>query len=340
MKNISGIQIIGTQRSGSNLLRVMLGQSPEITAPHPPHILQNFVPLINYYKPFDETNYRELVDDVLSFIKFNPVPWDNIILDAETIVKRSPRYSIYDLFSTIYAEAARNRNTKYWCCKSMVNYKYYRHLENAGIRPKYIYLYRDGRDVAVSFKKAIVGEKHIYHLAKQWHADQLGSFALVQELGPERCLSLKYESLIADPEDTIRSVCHFLDIEFTGEMLQYYSSHESLITATSGEMWSNLTKPVMSNNHSKFLKELSEMEVALFELVAGESLDRLGYERYSHSLRNELLSDEMIARYDHENTMDKKKIAQANNADFNTRNGQRLVLENVKKRLVDNKIVL
>ena len=43
------LQIIGTQRSGSNLLRVMLNQLPEIVAPHPPHILQNFLPIIDKY---------------------------------------------------------------------------------------------------------------------------------------------------------------------------------------------------------------------------------------------------------------------------------------------------
>ena len=33
------IFMIGTQRSGSNLLRLMVNQAPDIAAPHPPHIL-------------------------------------------------------------------------------------------------------------------------------------------------------------------------------------------------------------------------------------------------------------------------------------------------------------
>ncbi len=32
------IFMIGTQRSGSNLLRLMLNQLPEIAAPHPPSL--------------------------------------------------------------------------------------------------------------------------------------------------------------------------------------------------------------------------------------------------------------------------------------------------------------
>ena len=41
--------MVGEQRSGSNLLRVMLGQADEIAAPHPPHILERMMPLIPHY---------------------------------------------------------------------------------------------------------------------------------------------------------------------------------------------------------------------------------------------------------------------------------------------------
>ena len=40
------IQMIGTQRSGSNMLRLMFHELDGVTAPHPPHILERVVPLI------------------------------------------------------------------------------------------------------------------------------------------------------------------------------------------------------------------------------------------------------------------------------------------------------
>lgn len=49
MNSIQPIQMIGTQRSGSNLLRLLLNQYTEIVAPHPPHILQRFYPLLPAY---------------------------------------------------------------------------------------------------------------------------------------------------------------------------------------------------------------------------------------------------------------------------------------------------
>ncbi len=81
----SGIQIIGTQRSGSNLLRVILDQSNEIASPHPAHVLVTFVPLLDQYDDLDETNYKILIDDVVSYVEANPVEWEGVSIDRDWI---------------------------------------------------------------------------------------------------------------------------------------------------------------------------------------------------------------------------------------------------------------
>ena len=39
--------MIGSQRSGSNWLRTMLGEREDMIAPHPPHIMRDIVPIID-----------------------------------------------------------------------------------------------------------------------------------------------------------------------------------------------------------------------------------------------------------------------------------------------------
>ena len=46
---MQAIFMVGEQRSGSNLLRVILNESKNIAAPHPPHILQRMMPLVPLY---------------------------------------------------------------------------------------------------------------------------------------------------------------------------------------------------------------------------------------------------------------------------------------------------
>lgn len=196
MNNISnplGIQIIGTQRSGSNLLRVILDQSDEIASPHPPHILVTFVPLLNLYSPLNDESYRELISDVVDYVNVNPVPWDGVELDKAWIYENSKEQSLFEINRLVYESVARSKNAKYWCCKSMANVHYASELEKYSPKLKYIYLYRDGRDVALSFKKAIVGEKHIYHLAQQWFKDQTACIELSKQIEPARffCIGLR-----------------------------------------------------------------------------------------------------------------------------------------------------
>ena len=217
----SGIQIIGTQRSGSNLLRLILDQSNEIASPHPAHVLVTFIPLLKFYGELNDENYKLLINDVVNYVEANPVPWENIKIDKEQIFAHSKAYSLFEINRLIYEQAAISKNAKYWCCKSMANVHYADELENHSPDLKYIYLYRDGRDVAVSFKKAIVGEKHIYNLARQWKYDQDACIKLAAHTDESRFFALNYETLIATPEKTIRNLCAFLDISYNENMLDF-----------------------------------------------------------------------------------------------------------------------
>jgi hypothetical protein len=327
----NGIQIIGTQRSGSNLLRVILDQSAEIASPHPPHILVTFMPLLDSYGTLDAVSYRRLVKDVVAYVNANPVPWDGVVLDEDQIFALSDVYHLFTLNRLIYEQAAIAKNAKYWCCKSMANVHYATEMEACGGRPPELFLYRDGRDVACSFKKAIVGEKHIYHLAQQWKKDQEACIRLRGILPSDRFFSLNYESLITAPEAEIRKLCLFLDIEYQPDMLQFHDSKTSKQTAAAGEMWSNLEKPIISNNTRKFLNEFKGDDLAIFELVAGEVLTALGYQRFAPQANPDLIAADRLEEYDRENGILKQAaLAIARPSDLENRAPQLRILKEIK----------
>ncbi|RFZ94012.1 sulfotransferase [Mucilaginibacter conchicola] len=335
-----GIQIIGTQRSGSNLLRVILDQSDELASPHPPHILTTFVPLLPLYGDMDETSYRMLVNDVVDYVNANPVPWDGIMFDKKEIFRASRMYSLYELNRLIYEQAAKTKQARYWCCKSMANVHYADELEAAGLNLKYIYLYRDGRDVAASFKKAVVGEKHAYHLAKQWQHDQAASLRLEKQMPADRFYKLNYETLIAEPESTVKQLCAFLDIPYVESMLSFYESKNSKLTAEAGEMWSNLKKPIIKDNTGKYNSVFKDNDLQIFELVAGSALTDLGYQLHSginesnkHIFAGELLTDEKIKEYTAINTQLKKEtLVEARPSDLENRRPQEEIVKSIKAR--------
>ncbi len=272
--------MVGEQRSGSNLLRIMLGQADEIAAPHPPHILQRIMPLLPLYGNLEHKDtFALLVDDVCRLIENNPVAWENITtFDRDDVMSRCTSPSLVAVFGAvmdIYAEA--NGKSK-WLCKSMTYIKYADAFNAYFTNPKYIYLYRDARDVALSFTKAVVGDKHPYMIAQKWA--ELQRLCLAEQArSPERVFGVCYEELTADPESVLRRLCQFLGIAYKDAMLDGHMSSEANRTAESSSLWGNLTKPVMRDNSQKFLKGLTEEEIRIVESVAGDCLDALGYRR-------------------------------------------------------------
>lgn len=330
---LAGIQFIGTQRSGSNLLRVMLEQSPQIAAPHPPHLLHIFMPLLPLYGPLNESNYKLLVSDMVDYVMVNPVPWEEVSFDKEAIVAQSRSHHIFEVFRLIYETIATIKGAQYWCCKSMQNLFYSNDMEQHGLNLKYIFLYRDGRDVALSFKKAIVGDKHVYHLAKQWKEEQDICLSLHRQYGDEKVFLLNYESLVAAPEDCMQRLCAFLQIDYRADMLKFYESGSSKAAAAAGDMWKNLEKPIMKDNTQKFLKELPAEEIEIYEWVAKDTLTALGYPLYSSLSNPSLISAAAIQHYSQENAALKKQFLQtAPKNDVEKRAPQLQILNAIRNR--------
>jgi len=293
---LTAVQMIGTQRSGSNLLRLMLNQLPQVSAPHPPHIVERFMPLLPLYQDLClPHNFRNLVADVCELVACNPVAWTGIELDVNHIINRCKEYTLVEIARVIYEEKARSEGASIWMCKSMSNIHYANVLETS-LQPLYIFLYRDGRDVACSFKKAVVGEKHIYHIARQWKEEQDKCLLLQQYVGEDRFISVRYEDLILDPEKELHKICAFLGVAYHADCLQYYHSKEAENTASSGAMWQHVKEEVLSDNYNKYQHELSVDEIFLFEKVAGNTLLNLGYPlHFPHSLQQTVSSHEMEA---------------------------------------------
>ena len=323
------IQFIGTQRSGSNLLRLMLDNHTIISAPHPPHLLKTFYPLVTYYGDVQRQKNRSvLVNDMCDWVEANPVPWEGVALNRSEILDRTN--NMVDIFREIYEARMQSDKARIWCCKSTFNINYVTELES-DIKPFYIYLYRDGRDVTASFKKAIVGPKHTYHLAQKWAKEQRAVRAFLSTIPTARYFAVAYEDILDNPEGCIRRICEKLGIAYEPDMLEFYTSHESQLTADSGEMWKNVLKPVISDNFQKYRKELSSTDIALFESIAGQELELLGYRKEVQEI---VSYEHEIPGYEVENReMQLKARNEASALDKEKREAQNQLLQQIKSRL-------
>ncbi len=326
--------MIGTQRSGSNLLRLMLNQLKEVSAPHPPHILERFIPLLPAYGDLNVIkNFGSLVHDVCSLVAYNPVQWKHFNLKENEIIERCENRTLTNIVKVIYEMNAEKEGMRIWICKSLSNIHFTALLEKE-IKPFYIFLYRDGRDVACSFKRAVVGEKHVYHIAKQWQQEQDLCLALIKKLGTKRVVKVCYEELISQPEKELTKICDFIGAKYIPSCLEYYTSAEAKNTASSGKMWKNVEQEIITGNYDNYKKELDANEIMLFEKVAGQTLQSLGYKlNFSHQNDKELLIAE-IEMFDEVNESLKQKAKQEQKPeDAQKRMMQEALLNNIRRRL-------
>jgi hypothetical protein len=116
------VQLIGIQRSGSNLLPLMLKQLEEVSAPHPPHIPERFFSLHPAYNvPTNPEDFAQLVEKACKLIKFNPVPWSGLNLDTSAIIPRCRQLLLTEIFIVIYEMRAESENVWIWIYECGVN---------------------------------------------------------------------------------------------------------------------------------------------------------------------------------------------------------------------------
>jgi hypothetical protein len=238
------------------------------------------MPLVAGYGDLDrDANFALLVNDVCRLVELNPVTWEGVNFDRGDIARRCRSRSVVALFGAVYDVYAAAHGARAWVCKSLENVQFLAEIEAYFPDAQYLYLYRDGRDVAVSFRKVVVGQKHFYHIAKEWAQAQRLALRHRATVPARRFASIRYEDLIANPAGALRGMCELLGVQYDDRTLEFYKSEEAKRTARSSAVWSNVVKPIMADNTRKFLREASEEDITIFESIAGDVLDALGYER-------------------------------------------------------------
>jgi Sulfotransferase family len=144
-----------------------------------------------------------------------------------------------------------------------------------------LHVVRDGRDAARSFLEMPAGlvteswahPRDVAGFACQWRTEVRAARALGRRAGPERYLELRYEELVADPEDALRAVSAFAGLEFDAAMLDYPGT----VDLAAKPHQARLAQPPTAGVRD-WRTEMAAADVAAFEAIAGDTLAACGYE--------------------------------------------------------------
>lgn len=250
--------IIGAPRSGTTFLASLLGKT-SYGAPVETHFITKYYKRLRQYGDiYQLDNFTALMTDILHE---RPVQQWRLHLDIESIYKSLPEgFSYTDIVNRILAETKKDGLDKTWGDKTPHYIGSLEIITELFPEAKYIYIVRDGRDVALSLLEKNWGPSNIYDCAKYWVKlnDKAYILNYLKENG--QLYSLTYEDLVDCTESHIRQIYQFLE-EPVSE-----SDVESLSVS------------VKAGNYGKWKKRMGKRDLKTFEAVAGEKLMALGYE--------------------------------------------------------------
>ncbi|WP_138432120.1 sulfotransferase family protein [Fodinibius saliphilus] len=274
------IFIMSSERSGSNLLRKMLGMHSILAAPPPPHMWRHLMKVAANYGPLnDQEQFRKLVEQA---IRMTQVPGSHLEwkyqFTVQEVLDQCHTPNVSGIINTLYTLYSQREGAEGWVCKENKLFNHAFQILEVVPDAKFIYLCRDGRDVACSIKKVATHDQHVYFIAEEWKQEQQKCLQVYQELINKGSVKLvRYEDLIENPQSVLEEICTFVGISFEEAMLYFHESRSAVKEAEKSNFWENLSKPVMSDNKGKFLKQLSPKETRIFESLTADILSNLGY---------------------------------------------------------------
>ncbi|MDD4973257.1 MAG: sulfotransferase [Bacteriovorax sp.] len=271
------IFIIGTERSGSNLLRLILNSHPNIAIPHPPHIMRDFAPLLQGYGALTEDdNFSKLTTDVISIVENHFSPWP-FKINQEMIKDLAPSKTLYGIYVGLYEAYRQHENKKRWGCKSTFMFSEIETILQHHSNPRFIHLVRDPRDIAVSASKSIFSKYHPYKMAELWknEQEQIEKWNYLSKEG--KLLKILYEDLTTNPESVMKVVMDFLSEDFDPEQLNFFKDREAKQLAGLSQSWKKVEDPISAKSVGQFRENLASEDLAMIEFLCQDLMKEYSY---------------------------------------------------------------
>jgi Sulfotransferase family len=260
--------IVGSARSGTTLLRMVLNAHPDVAVPPE----SRFV--VELYRS-DEVEVDEFLTELENHPRWRL--WDTRIEDVRAQLAGRETTSYSRAIEAAFAAFAQNRNKKRYGDKTPRYVEDMPLLARLWPEAKFVHLVRDGREVALSYADVPFGPTTVAKAAALWRDRVATGMREGRPLGSRRYLELRYERLLELPQEQVESLCRFLELDFDPAMLEYSERSRSEVLDRAKLYNPNVSKSITRTR--SWDEQMPKQQVEVFEAVAGDTLSELGYPR-------------------------------------------------------------
>lgn len=250
------IFVIGCPRSGTTLLSSLLGMT-RYGAPFETHFIPKYYRRLSSLGDLgDAANFRRLVTAIL---KERPVMQMKLDVDIDDLFRRGTR-GYRELVDQLCIMRNRRLGLSAWGDKTPSYILELDIIHRLFPNSKYIYIVRDGRDVALSLMEETWGSNNTYSCAQYWKRCNAANGVLDMLRQRGEIFEVRYEDLIAEPTAWLPRIYGFLEEPYDENAM------------------GGLIGSIRSRNCNKWRQRMTPDDVRTFERVASGTLKRFGYE--------------------------------------------------------------
>ncbi|MFN0178735.1 MAG: sulfotransferase family protein [Gemmatimonadales bacterium] len=268
--------VVGFQRSGTTLLRVMLNAHPKVAIP---------LDVTGMWWRFEQQldRFGDLTQDVarralVAAVLDEPrIKLWGIPLAVEGVLRHWTAPGYPGAIAAFYLEYAAHYGKTTWGDKDPGNTKRIDVLDRWFPGCRLIHIVRDGRGACLSHLSQSFGHDDLMACAEAWREEVWWVRRMGHLLGASRYHELKYEDLVTNPREVLGAVCGFLGIDYSEQMLSYPESIDESVPAEKRHIWPLIGQSPQAKNALKWREEMPAGVQVCFEKRAGEALVEFGY---------------------------------------------------------------
>lgn len=206
--------VVGFARSGTTLLATLLDRHSQIAATPETHFFSQVLP--SNVGPDDLQDSEKSVDSFLAAKRTADLGLAPS--DFQAILERG-LCTWRDVFSHALAAYAGRHGARILVEKTPAHMTKVPRMLAWYPDAKVIHIVRDGRDAVLSLLRAPWTHSNLRRHARTWRwcVKRMKRF---RRMFPDRILEVRYEMLLAHPENTMRTVCEFIGIPFEASQLE------------------------------------------------------------------------------------------------------------------------
>lgn len=275
MSDNSRFFIVGSGRSGSTLLRLLLMSHSRIHIPPETWFIIPLVERLPLHKPLSGAQVQQAVEIITSDYR-----WPDMGIAAADLKNWAAALGtpmLRDIIDLVYGDLLRCSGKARLGDKTPPYIAIVPELASLYPDAKFIHLVRDGRDVALSFAELGYGGCYYDGDRFEWIAAMKKARSWRSKEYAGRILEVRYEELVAQPQSVLREICSFLGETFEAQMIERPAQIDA-VPDRERHIHAKLGQPISRDGVAVWRRKLSAMQCFCMESCLRRYLVEFGYE--------------------------------------------------------------